>query len=66
MTNLISADHISLASPADIEMDTSPRLSFYLYQVIENQHLKNQQMQKVDPKRLRYPPLSLNLFYLLY
>ena len=65
MHGLIPQDRITLSSPADIEADTSPHLSVFLYQIAENPHLKNQQLQKIDHKRLQYPPLPLNLFYLL-
>lgn len=65
MNDLVSSDRISLDSPADIEEDTLPGLSLYLYQIIENQYLKNQQMQPIDSTGLKYPPLALNLFYLL-
>lgn len=62
---LIASDHISAGSPADIVEDTQPRLSLFLYHIGENQHLKNQAMQADDSGKLRYPPLPLNLFYLL-
>ena len=65
MSGQIAQDHISAASPADITDDTSPRLSLFLYQIHENKHLKNLGMQETNTGTLRYPPLSLNLYYLL-
>ncbi len=62
---LIQQDRITAASPADISDDTSPLLSIFLYEVSENKHLKNQGMQETNTGTLRYPPLSLNLYYLL-
>ena len=62
---LLLPDHISAASPADITDDNPPRLSLFLYQIGENEHLKNQGMQQTDAGQLRYPPLSLNLYYLM-
>jgi hypothetical protein len=62
---LIQPDQISSASPADITEDNPPRLSLFLYQIGENRFLKNQGMQQIDPKQSRFPPLSLNLYYLL-
>jgi hypothetical protein len=62
---LIQQDHISAASPADTTDDTTPSLSLFLYQVTENKHLKNLSMQETNTGALRYPPLSLNLYYLL-
>jgi Pvc16 N-terminal domain len=62
---LISSDHITSGSPADVQEDTSPRLSLFLYHIGENKYLKNQDMQAGTPGKLRYPALPLNLFYLL-
>jgi Pvc16 N-terminal domain len=62
---LLQQDHISAASPADTTNDTPPSLSLFLYQVTENRGLKNQRMQETSTGTLRYPPLCLNLHYLL-
>jgi uncharacterized protein DUF4255 len=62
---LLPLDRITTASPADISDDTQPLLSFFLYQIIENPHLKNEGMLETDAGLLRYPPLALNLHYLL-
>lgn len=64
MDDLITQGHISLDSPADVVADTAPRLSLFLYQIEENQFLKNQDMKPVNNGKLSYPPLALNLFYL--
>jgi Pvc16 N-terminal domain len=65
MDNLVAQDHISLSSPAELQQDTTPRLGLFLYQVIENHHLKNRQPEPVTADRLRVPPLALDAFYLL-
>lgn len=57
-------DFIVLGSPADIEDDDNV-LCLFLYQVIENIHMKNQEMQQITSKKLRYPPLTLDLYYML-
>ena len=57
-------DFIVLGSPADIEEDDNV-LCLFLYQVTENTHMKNQEMQKITSNRLRYPPLTLDLYYML-
>lgn len=62
---LLAQDRITAASPADISDDTQPLLSFFLYQVNENPHLKNEGMLDTSAGTLRYPPLSLNVYYLL-
>lgn len=54
---------IVLGSPGEIKNDV--RVSLFLYQVTENIHLKNMEMQRIDQSRQRYPPLTLDLFYML-
>ena len=56
-------DQITLSSPEDVKSDKE--LSLFLYQVTENAYLKNQEMQMVNSSKLKYPSLSLNLFYLV-
>lgn len=56
-------DDITLKSPKD--MEDSHRLSLYLYHIVENPYMKNQPMERVNNNRLKYSPLSLNLYYLL-
>jgi len=57
-------DHIVLCSPGEIE-DNSTRLSLFLYQVIENEHLKNQEMRQLDPTKLQYKPVTVDLLYMM-
>lgn len=57
-------ERIVLASPGEIE-DDSTRLSLFLFQVAENDYLRNQEMQPVNSTALQYPPLTLDLFYML-
>lgn len=56
---------IVLASPGEIEENDDVRLSLFLYQVLENIHLKNRDMQVKDPKTLVFPPVALDLYYML-
>lgn len=65
MGDLIPTDSIVMVSPGEIEGTDSVRLSLFLYQVIENVHLRNQEMQIIDSTMLKYPPLALDLFYML-
>lgn len=37
----------------------------FLYQIIENVHLKNEELQRIDTFHLQHPPLSLDLFYMV-
>jgi hypothetical protein len=65
MAGLVASDHITLASPADIEMDTSPWLAVFLYQVVENPHWKTGGMERLDATHLGRPPTVVDLMYLV-
>lgn len=64
MNDLIPADSVVLMSPADVE-GQEIRLTLFLYSVVENPYLKNQQMRDLSPTQLQYPSLPLDLHYLL-
>jgi hypothetical protein len=40
-------------------------LSIFLYRVLENGDMKNRPLEQLNTSTQRYPPLSLNLFYLI-
>jgi hypothetical protein len=61
----IDRTEIALVSPADVGADSDVRLSVFLYDVTENEILKNEQQTVVDETRTREPPLALDLRYLL-
>lgn len=61
----VARESIVLFSPGEIDPNDDIRLSLFLYQVIENAHLRNQEMQVRDPKTLTFPPLTLELYYML-
>lgn len=56
---------IVMASPGEIETNDDVRLSLFLYQVLENIHLKNREMLIKDPTTLVFPPIALDLYYML-
>jgi hypothetical protein len=58
---------VSLLSPAEetVEAGMTPRVNLYLYQVLENRTAKNQDWSAVGSGALRYPPLTLDLNYVL-
>jgi len=56
-----SENQITLSSPEE----SDKKLSLFLYQVTENAYLKNEEMQSLNTKKLKYQPLFLNLFYLV-
>ncbi|MEF8853074.1 MAG: DUF4255 domain-containing protein [Haloarculaceae archaeon] len=61
----IDRTEIALVSPADVGADSDVRLSVFLYDVTENEILKNEQRTVVDETRTREPPLALDLRYLI-
>lgn len=62
----IARDSIALMSPAEVENgENSIRLTLYLYQIAENMHLRNLEIQQADPSKLNNEPLVLDLFYML-
>jgi hypothetical protein len=60
-------DHdVIIASPADIpQQPAKTEIALYLYSIIENPELKNEERLRVDHKTLRRSPLSLDLYYML-
>lgn len=60
-----SEDDITLSSPEEMEAGDTKKLSLFLYQITENPHLKNQEMESTDSATLKYVPLPLVLFYLI-
>ena len=56
---------VSLESPADLQNNNAVRLSIYLYRVVEDPNTKNQFPVRGNGDRLRKPPLTLDLFYLV-
>ncbi|HEY1758757.1 MAG TPA: DUF4255 domain-containing protein [Bryobacteraceae bacterium] len=60
-----SEDRISLDSPADLENNSSVRLSMYLYRIVEDPYMKNRFPIEGTGGKQRKPPLTLDLYYLL-
>jgi hypothetical protein len=58
---------IVLLNPADAVRDTNRRLSLWLYQVQENEFMRNQLPTRIPQQddTVSFPPLALNLYYLL-
>lgn len=56
---------VVLKNPTDTARDSANRLSLWLYQVTENEFLKNQGGMRNDDNRIHFPPLALNFFYLV-
>src|SRR5260221_9434149 len=58
-------NRISLESPFDLRDNDSVMLSIYLYRIIEDASTKNQFPAQGNGSRLRKPPLTLDLHYLV-
>src|ERR1041385_1101859 len=57
---------VSLESPVDeVVQQNKPKVNLFLYRVSENAFGKNPERQAIGPDALEYPPLWLNLFFLL-
>jgi hypothetical protein len=65
MSDLVpQGSSIALISPVDAEAK-DVRLALFLYGVMENAYMKNQEMSAIGPNQLQQPPLVLELYYLL-
>jgi uncharacterized protein DUF4255 len=57
---------VSLKSPAEeVVQQGGPRVNLFLYRVAENAFGRNQERQAIGTDALEYPPLWLNIFFLL-
>lgn len=70
LNDFTTESNISFESPATLRNTPAnngptPLLSLYLYQVNQNAHLNNYPLIQVGIGRQEYPPLSLDLHYLL-
>lgn len=65
MAGLVATDHVTLGSPSDLELDTSPWLALYLFQVTKNPQLNNEPPSRPDPEHALRPPVVVDLQYLL-
>ena len=61
---VLQRENIILGSPADAQDDDNVRLSLFLYNILRSEH-QNQEMQQLGPSNLAYPPLVLDLLYMI-
>lgn len=67
--NLLNAEvgfsegDVVLKSPVDAA--TTAKVSMFLFQIRENEHMRNNAGEEVDLTSVRPPPLPLDLFYLI-
>lgn len=64
ISELSDENTILFDSPADVEDTTTPKLSMFLYQIVENGHLRNVEPKSTGIDQTRYPPLALDLYYI--
>ncbi|WP_440956077.1 DUF4255 domain-containing protein [Methanosarcina sp. Mfa9] len=62
---LSSPESVVLASPRDARGINDVSLSIFLYQVLENTHLKNREPGAVGHTSFSFPPVALDLYYML-
>jgi hypothetical protein len=69
LSDLLTELDVTLDSPASLQGpandDSFARLNLYLYQVLEDEFSKNRPWPTRNSGELSYPPLALDLFYLL-
>ncbi len=58
---------ITFKSPKEIKDDggSTNKVSVFLYQILENPYLKNEEPQRIDDTHLQSPPQFLDLLYLV-
>ena len=58
---------VSLKSPADetVQPTMKPKVNLFLFRVVENPFARNEDWKPVGTDALHYPPLALNLFYVM-
>lgn len=69
ITSILSSEQrLVLDAPSTLIKEADPvtdALSVYLYRVVEDAEMKNRPFERLNGQRLRYPPLALDLFYLI-
>jgi uncharacterized protein DUF4255 len=66
--NPLGLFEVSLNSPADEVVDptsTTPKVNLFLFRVTENIFIRNEDWVANGPNTQQFPPLALNLFYVL-
>lgn len=62
---VLRAENIVFANPTETAQRQDKRLSVWLYQVTENEFLKNQPPVRIGDNGQLHTPLALNLYYLV-
>jgi hypothetical protein len=66
-TGISPKPEVTFKSPKEIKDDggTANTISLFLYQILENPHMNNEEGIRVNDSQLQMPPLVLDLFYLV-
>ncbi len=66
-TGISPTPEITFKSPKEIKDDggSTNKVSIFLYQILENPYLKNEEPQRIDDSHLQSPPQFLDLLYLV-
>ncbi|HEC97727.1 MAG TPA: DUF4255 domain-containing protein [Nitrospirae bacterium] len=66
-TGISPTPEITFKSPKEIKDDggSTNKVSIFLYQILENPYLKNEEPQRIDDTHLQSPPQFLDLLYLV-
>ncbi|MBU0702111.1 DUF4255 domain-containing protein [bacterium] len=64
ISELSEENSITFDSPSNITTTSSPKLSVFLYHIIENTHLRNTEPTPIGLNQMQSPPLIVDLFYL--
>lgn len=66
-TGISPMPEITFKSPKEVKDDggSTNKVSIFLYQILENHYLKNEEPQRISDTELKPPPLSMDLLYLV-
>lgn len=66
-TGISPTPEITFKSPKEIRDDggSTNKVSIFLYQILENPYLKNEEPERIDDTHLQSPPQFLDLLYLV-
>lgn len=64
-STVLSENEINFKSPGEIGTGLQKQLSIFLYKIVENSYLRNTEPKPVGTTKMQYPPLILDLYYIL-
>ncbi len=58
-------DIVLVQTPKDIKAGDKARICLFLHQILENIYLRNEDFQKIDNTNLHFPPMVVDLLFLV-